>query len=86
MEDIIKICQLYIKSIEHWLVSPDPNERICFIQEKNSAVFDLNKDNERKVNENGEYRVKDGVHIMFPYICTSNILQLEFRNFVYKNC
>lgn len=85
LDDIIKICQKYMEAIEQWLVSPDPVERYCFIMEKPNAVYDINKLGEIKINDNGERRVKDGVHIMFPYICTKTFLQLEFRNLVYKN-
>jgi len=86
IEDIYKICQRYMESMEEWLVTPDPIERNCFIMEKPNAVFDLDrKSGEIKKNEKGEKKIKDGVHIMFPYICTNTFLQLEFRNTVYKN-
>ena len=86
IEDIIKICQLYMESMEEWLVTPDPCERECFILEKEAPVYDKDKKGEIKTNEKGERRVKDGVHIMFPKICTKTFLQLEFRNTVYKAC
>ena len=85
INDIISIAQRYMKSMEEWLVSPDPVERYCFILEKPNARYDTDKHNTIKTNEKGERRIKDGVHIMFPYICTKTFLQLEFRNEVYKN-
>jgi len=84
MEDIIKVCQLYMSVMEEWLVSPDPHERYCFILEKPNARYDYDKKGEIKVDSTGKRRVKDGVHIMFPYICTKTFLQLEFRSTVYK--
>lgn len=85
MEDIVKICQRYMVSMEQWLVNPDPCERECFILEKPKASFDK-KNGVIKTNDRGEKRIKDGVHIMFPYICTKTFLQLQFREFVFKNC
>jgi len=86
MADIIKICQRYMGAMEEWLETPDPEERYCFILEKKNPVFDTaRKTGDVKLNDKGEKRIKDGVHIMFPYICTKTFLQLEFRNNVYKN-
>ena len=84
IEDIIKIAQRYMKAMEEWLVSPDPEERYCFILEKPNARYDLDKNGTIKTNEKGEKRIKDGVHIMFPYIITNTHLQLKFRDEVYK--
>ena len=56
--------------MENWLVSPDTKERYCFILEKPHARYDMDKSGNIKLNENGEKRIKDGVHIMFPYITT----------------
>ena len=86
MEDIIKICQLYMKVMEDWLITPDPNERECFIMEKDHPGFDKDNNGNIKVNDVGEKRIKDGVHIMFPNITTKTFLQLEFRKYVFKNC
>ena len=85
LEDIIKICQRYISVMENWLVSPDTKERYCFILEKPHARYDMDKSGNIKLNENGEKRIKDGVHIMFPYITTDIELQLIFRDNIYKN-
>ena len=85
MEDIIKICQKYMEAMEEWLVTPDNVERHCYILEKPSPSFDLHRNGEIKKNDKGEKRVKDGVHIMFPQICTKTYLQLEFRKIVLKN-
>ena len=86
LEDIIRICQLYMKVMGEWLVKPDPIERYCFILEKDKPSFVLDKSKQKIKNNNDEYLIKDGVHIMFPYICTKPVLQLKFRDYVYKNC
>ena len=39
-----------------------------------------------KLNYKGEKKIKDGIHIMAPYIVTNVYCQLKFREFVYKNC
>ena len=85
MEDIIKICQRYMESMEFWLEDPEPEERYCFILEKPDAIFDRDKSGDIKVNEDGNKKIKDGVHIMFPNICTKTFLQLQLRNEVYKD-
>ena len=43
MEDIIKICQLYMEIMEQWVDTPDKEERRCFILEKERPRFDLDK-------------------------------------------
>ena len=85
MDDIIQICQRYMESMEFWLEDPDPKERYCFILEKPDAIFDKDKSGEVKVDSAGKKKIKDGVHIMFPNICTKTHLQLQLRNEVYKN-
>lgn len=87
-EAIDKICMLYMKEMEEWLVEFEDEERIFFIMEKTKPYFDYNSDKSKgpKTNENGEKRVKDGVHIMAPNVVTNTYLQLKFREFAYKNC
>ena len=79
MEDIIKICQLYMEIMEDWLDAPTKQERRCFILEKKRPRFDLDKSKDIKTDDEGNKKVKDGVHIMFPYITTNTYLQLVFR-------
>jgi len=87
-EDIDSICMLYMKEMEEWLVEFDDDERIFFVMEKTKPSFDYNSDKSKgiKTNEKGEKRVKDGVHIMAPFIVTNTFLQLKFREYAYKNC
>ena len=79
MDDIIKICQLYMEIMEDWIDTPDQEERRCFILEKERPRFDLDKNKNIKTDDLGNKKVKDGVHIMFPYIITNTFLQLMFR-------
>ena len=79
IEDIIKICQLYMEIMEQWVDTPDKEERRCFILEKERPRFDLDKKGDIKTDDLGNKKVKDGVHIMFPYIITNTFLQLMFR-------
>ena len=79
IEDIIKICQLYMEIMEQWIDTPDKEERRCFILEKERPRFDLDKNQNIKTDDLGNNKIKDGVHIMFPYIITDTFLQLLFR-------
>ena len=79
MNDIINICELYMEIMEEWIDTPDQEERRCFILEKTHPRFDLDKNKKIKIDEHGNKRVKDGVHIMFPHIITNTFLQLMFR-------
>ena len=79
MDDIIKICQLYMEIMEEWIYCPDKEERRCFILEKKYPRFDLDKNKNIKTDDMGNKKIKDGVHIMFPYIITNTLLQLMFR-------
>ena len=83
--DIDKICQLYIKFIEEWLSEPEDDERLFFILEKNNPVFDYTKKGEKKTNDKGLFRIKDGVHIIAPNLITVPHLQHIIRENVYKN-
>ena len=85
IEDIIKIAQRYMKVMEEWLVSPDPEERHCFILEKPNARYDVDKNGQIKTNEKGEKRIKDGVHIMIPSILTIPMIQYIVRYRMIKN-
>ena len=85
-DDIVKVCQKYMEIIEEYLDEPDDDERLFYILEKPGPTIDKNKDGTEKTNDAGEYRIKDGVHILAPGIVTVDYLQLKFRDYVYKNC
>lgn len=86
IDDIIKICQLYMEHLENYLESPEDNEREFLVLEKPRPTFDYNKDGIAKTKENDSNmkRVKDGVHIIAPRIVTNANLQLKCREYVYK--
>jgi P4 family phage/plasmid primase-like protien len=84
IDDIIRICQLYMEVIEEYLEKLEDYERDFFIMEKPAASFHYDKDDNIRRNEKG-LCLKDGVHIIAPGIVTNEILQLNFREYVYKN-
>jgi P4 family phage/plasmid primase-like protien len=85
MEDIIKVCQLYMEAIDEYLEDLDDYEREFFIMQKPDASFYREKDDSIRKTEKG-FVNKDGVHIVAPRIITTNILQHNFREYAFKNC
>lgn len=85
LDDIIKICSLYMECLELYLESPDDNERMFYILEKPSPTYEKDKAGNFKERD-GLKRVKDGVHIMAPKIITNNNLQLKCRDYVINKC
>lgn len=71
MDKIIEFIKLYMKNILEWYQLED-KEKLCFVMEKkNPTLTD-------KV-ENGKRIVKDGVHLMFPYLMTTADAQFLIR-------
>jgi P4 family phage/plasmid primase-like protien len=85
IDDIIKICQLYMEVMDEYLDKLEDYEREFFIMEKPAPSYHYDKDDNIRKTEKG-YCVKDGVHIVAPRIITGEVLQLNFREHVYKNC
>ena len=85
MDDIIKICQIYMEYLEMFLESPEEVEREFFILEKPAPTYDKDKNGNFKEKDNMK-RLKDGVHIMAPRIITNTNLQLKTREYVSKKC
>ena len=84
-EDINEICMLYVSKIEEYIAELDEDERLFYILEKPSAIYDLDKKGNKKKKLDLS-RIKDGFHIMAPNIVTNDYLQHKFRDYVYKNC
>jgi len=82
---IDQICMLYMKKLEEYIEEPDDSERLFFILEKPGPTYDTDFLSNKKVNEKGLIRIKDGLHIMAPGIVTNEYLQLHTRDYVYKN-
>ena len=83
-----QICQLYMKYIEDWLVSPDDEEREFFIMEKTHPTFDVvSRTGKFKTNpeDETEYTIKDGIHIVVPRITSCPFIQHNVRESVFKN-
>ena len=74
LEDIVK---LYIEAIDKWVVTSEDYHRYCFVMEKTNAKLDKHLDE-------GVIAIKDGIHIMFPYIVVPTYVQLKIREDVYK--
>ena len=74
VEDIVR---LYIESLDQWILTSDENQRHCFVMEKTGAKLDKHLDE-------GEMAIKDGIHIMFPFIVIPTYIQLKIREDVYK--
>ena len=76
VEDIVR---LYIESLDQWILTSDENQRHCFVMEKTGAKLDKHLDE-------GEMAIKDGIHIMFPYIVSKPNIQLYIRDNILKKC
>lgn len=74
-DEIKKICEIYINCIKHYYKNLNQDESLCFIMEKEKSTHLMSND---------QVKIKDGVHIMFPYICVPKYIQIEFRNMLYK--
>ena len=74
LEDIVK---LYIAAIDEWVITSEECHRYCFIMEKTGAKLDKHLDE-------GVMSIKDGIHIMFPYIIVPTYIQFKIRETVYK--
>lgn len=67
-----------MKIMKSWYLM-DNEESYCFITEKPSPKIDY-KGSKKVESENGKLcLVKDGVHLMFPYLIIPNEMQLAFR-------
>ena len=67
--------QLYMSVMEEYLISLQPEERMCIVMEKPEPV---------KNTKQGPNACKDGIHIIFPKIICHHTLQSLFRKQVVK--
>jgi len=80
MDDIQMIMKAYMGEIEQWTTlhsetgETSVTQRICCMLEKTSPTFKDNKDEHKK-----ERIVKDGVHIIFPFLVSDAYLQEMVR-------
>ncbi len=80
MEMIETFITKLVTIIKPWYLISD-EDSYCFITEKPSPVIDLKK----KFTSNPNLKlIKDGVHLMFPYLIIPNELQLKFREDLLK--
>lgn len=70
---IQELLQLYMKRIEEYINITNETERYAFVFEKSKAV------------EYDEELMKDGIHIIFPYIVTEPAVQYIIRNHILQD-
>ena len=71
---IHEILKLYMKVINNYLIIKEDRERYAFIFEKKKPV------------EHDENTMKDGIHIIFPYLITEPSIQYIIRNNIIQGC
>ena len=86
LKSIAEVCMKYMEIIDDYLEELDDDERIFYILEKPTPTKAEDKNGETKTNNTGQFKIKDGIHIMAPDIVINEYLQLKFREHVYKNC
>ena len=70
------IVQIYCEEVERCFSKTIPEDkRICFVFERSAPYVDLEKDT---------HPLKDGFHLMFPYISTPPVIQLALRQRIMK--
>ena len=80
IENFIKY---YMIEVDKWL-SLSETDRLCFVTEKSGAVPHHPRNGKCEPDEDGNIPIKDGVHLMFPYLLVQTELQLKFRESVLK--
>ena len=66
----------HYEEINNWVISLSDDERLVFVFEKTKPIWDGKKTK----------WVKDGIHLMMPYLVTPWLLQSKIRNYVIKRC
>ena len=67
--------QSYMRAIEEYLITPQDDERLCYILEKSTPV---------KNEKQGKNCWKDGIHVIFPKIICHHTVQALIRKAVLK--
>jgi len=76
-DHITKIIRLYMNICEEYLKSES-------LQKKNRLCFIFEKDTPSIVRKDNNIYLKDGIHIMFPFLILPWAFQLKIRDYVYK--
>lgn len=76
LDDIKKILDIYNRTILKYLDIDEDNFIVYILEKKTPSIIQTN---EKKT------QFKDGIHIIYPYICASTTLQLLIREVVIKN-
>ena len=78
---IKKIMEIHYEEIENWLMTPlREEEKLCFVFEKPNAIFNMK--NGKIVKKDKKYLIKDGIHLMFPYMVTPWAFHKKVREYV----
>ena len=86
-KDVEEICMLYMKYMDEWFQPFEDTDREFFILEKSKPIYDLDRHGNKKLKD-GEvdiFRIKDGIHLITPYIVHKSVIQQEVRKKVYQN-
>ena len=85
-EDINEICKLYMREMNVWFQPLDDEEREFFILEKSKPTFDMDRQGNKKLKEGTTdmFRIKDGIHIITPFIVHKAVVQHKVRQQVYE--
>ncbi len=76
-DDLLKkLILFHYEEIKNWVIELSDEERLTFVFEKTKPIWD------RKETK----YVKDGVHLMMPYLITPWLLQNKIREYVVKKC
>ena len=86
-DQIEKFIQCYMNHICEWIdFDSDPRQYAamrCFVMEKSGPRENEKKTLKQKSKDNAK-EIKDGIHIMFPYIVTEPLVQYKIRDSVLK--
>lgn len=77
IKQIKELVMIYMKEFEEWFYDLEPIQRTVCIFEKKSPRFKDGKDDDKK-----ERIIKDGIHIMWPWITTNWTLQEIVRKHI----
>jgi phage/plasmid-associated DNA primase len=85
--DIKRICMIIMTAIEPYLSVDDLYEadREVFVMEKAHPSYLYDKAGQVKRNDNHKFYAKDGIHLVFPRICTYPYIQHIIRIAIIQN-
>ena len=79
IDQIVQFTQKYMEQFEEWFYELNDEQRIVLIFEKESPKYKDENEEEKEGEDQKEKLVKDGVHIMWPWLVTHWSLQKIVR-------